>query len=60
MCFGTEAPGSGGAVRPETGKTSDDLVPLIDGMSFLSQEDKLKIFNGTPLKFAPALSKWNN
>lgn len=45
MLFGTEAPGSGGAVRPDTGRPSDDLVPVIDKIDFLSQEDKLKIFN---------------
>jgi len=37
-------------VRPETGKPSDDLVPVIDGLSFLSNEDKLKIFQKNPLK----------
>ncbi len=45
MLFGTEAPGSGGAVRPDTGKASDDLVPVIDSFDFLSHEDKVKIFN---------------
>lgn len=50
MLFGSESPGSGGAIRPETGKPSDDLVPVIDGLSFLSAEDKLKIFQKNPLK----------
>jgi predicted TIM-barrel fold metal-dependent hydrolase len=50
MLFGSESPGSGGALRPETGKPSDDLVPVIDGLSFLSNEDKLKIFQKNPLK----------
>jgi predicted TIM-barrel fold metal-dependent hydrolase len=50
MLFGTESPGSGGAVRPETGRPSDDLVPVIDGLSVLSAEDKLKIFQKNPLK----------
>lgn len=45
MLFGTEAPGSGGAVRPDTGRPSDDLVPVIDKIDFLTAEDKLKIFN---------------
>ena len=48
--FGTESPGSGGAVRPETGKPSDDLVPVIDSLEFLSAEDKLKIFQTNPLR----------
>jgi len=54
--FGTEAPGSGGAVRPETGKTSDALVPIISAFDWLSEDDKLDIFNRTPQKFCTALS----
>lgn len=50
MLFGTEAPGSGGAIRPDTGRPSDDMVPIIDGLDFLSTEDKLKIFNGNVRK----------
>jgi predicted TIM-barrel fold metal-dependent hydrolase len=50
MLFGTEAPGSGGAVRPDTGRPSDDMVPVIDSLGFLSTEDKVKIFNKNPLK----------
>lgn len=45
MLFGTEAPGSGRSIRPATGKTDDDLVPIIDGLDFLSTEDKVSIFN---------------
>lgn len=58
MCFGTEAPGSGRAVRPETGKTSDDLVPVIDSFGFLSAEDKKTIFHDNPAKVVPALAKF--
>jgi len=50
MMFGTEFPGSGGAVRPETGRASDDLFPVIDSLEFLSAEDKLKIFHANPLR----------
>jgi predicted TIM-barrel fold metal-dependent hydrolase len=57
MAFGSEAPGSGNAVRPETGRTSDDLVPVIDSFDFLTREDKVKIFNTTPAKIIPALAK---
>jgi predicted TIM-barrel fold metal-dependent hydrolase len=57
MVFGTEAPGSGRAVRPETGRTSDDLVPVISAFSFLSEEDKIKIFNENPARVVPALAK---
>jgi hypothetical protein len=37
-------------VRPDTGKPSDDLIPVIDSLGFLSAEDKLKIFQKNPLK----------
>lgn len=50
MLFGTEAPGSGGAIRPDTGRPSDDVLPVIDSLEFLSTEDKLKIFHKNPLK----------
>jgi predicted TIM-barrel fold metal-dependent hydrolase len=55
--FGTETPGSGSAVRPETGRPSDDLVPVISKMSFLSEADKLAIFNGNTAKVCPDLAK---
>lgn len=57
MLFGTEAPGSGRAVRPETGKTSDDLIPVISGYDFLTEQDKIEIFNSNPAKVFPALAK---
>ena len=50
MLFGTESPGSGGAIRPDNGKASDDMIPVIDGLTFLSAEDKKKIFQTNPLK----------
>ena len=50
ILFGTESPGSGGAIRPETGMPSDDLIPVIDSLGFLTAEDKLKIFHKNPLK----------
>jgi predicted TIM-barrel fold metal-dependent hydrolase len=59
MVFGTEAPGSGNAIRPETGRPSDDLVPVIDGFGFLSTEDKVNIFNTNPAKVIPAFAKMN-
>ena len=53
MVFGTEAPGSGGAARPDTGRPSDDLVPVINSLPILSAEDKVKIFNTNPKKVFP-------
>jgi predicted TIM-barrel fold metal-dependent hydrolase len=64
-CFGTEAPGSGGAVRkPEdnanqagVGTTSDNLVPVIDSLPFLSEADKIAIMHDNPLKVFPSFAK---
>ena len=50
MAFGTEVPGSGRAVRPETGKPGDDLVRTIDAIEWLTDADKKAIFHDTPLK----------
>ena len=55
VLFGCEAPGAGAAVRPETGKPGDDLVPVIDKMDFLTSADKQNIFNGNAKKFFPLL-----
>ena len=50
VLFGTESPGSGGAIRPDTNRASDDMIPVIDSLGFLSAEDKLKILQKNPLK----------
>ena len=56
MVFGTEAPGSGTSVmNPETGKPSDDLIPVIESMDFLSDEDKRKILRDNAIKLFPRL-----
>jgi hypothetical protein len=39
----------------ETGLTSDNLVPVIGAFDFLSEEDKIKIFNENPARVIPAL-----
>ena len=57
ILFGTETPGSGSAIRPETGKQGDDLVPIIGAMKFLSEAEKLAIFHGNAEKVCPGLSK---
>jgi hypothetical protein len=59
IVFGSEAPGSGRHVNPETGRTGDDLVPVIDSFSFLSEAEKIQIMNGNPKKIFPALAKWD-
>lgn len=57
MLFGTEAPGSGGQKRPESGRPSDDLVPVIGEIDFLSTEDKHNIFHDNAFNAVPRLEK---
>ncbi len=56
-CFGVEAPGSGRTIHPATGKTCDDLVPIISALDWLTDEDRRKIFHDNPAKVCPALAK---
>jgi predicted TIM-barrel fold metal-dependent hydrolase len=57
VLFGTEAPGSGGAIRPESGKPGDDLVPVIGEYDFLSSDDKANIFYNNAFDAVPLLTK---
>ncbi|MCY4624698.1 MAG: amidohydrolase family protein [Chloroflexi bacterium] len=66
--FGTEAPGSGGAVRQagdhksdaNLGRTSDDLLPIFQyyiDQGILSAEDVVDIIHNNPLKVFPQFAK---
>jgi 4-oxalmesaconate hydratase len=44
VLFGTENPGSGSAPNPETGRSFDDIKPLIEEIEFLTAKDRQKIF----------------
>jgi predicted TIM-barrel fold metal-dependent hydrolase len=56
MVFGTEAPGSGTAIRnPETGKPSDDVLAIIDRFPFLNDADKIAMVHDNPLRVFPLL-----
>ena len=57
MLFGTEVPGSGGAPRPETGRPADDLVPVIDKLETLSEQDKIKVFHDNPKRVFPKMGQ---
>ena len=48
--FGSECPGVGSAVNPETGRTFDDIRGLIEGFEWLSPQDKYQIFEGNAKK----------
>ncbi len=42
--FGTECPGVGSSINPETGETMDDIAPYIERFDWLSAADKQAIF----------------
>jgi predicted TIM-barrel fold metal-dependent hydrolase len=42
--FGTENPGSGSSKDPKTGAWLDDLKPVIEGIDWLSEEDRSRVF----------------
>jgi OH-DDVA meta-cleavage compound hydrolase len=43
VLFGTEWPGLGSVIDPDTGRTMDNLAPAINDINWLSQEDKDRI-----------------
>ena len=46
VVFGTENPGSGTALNPETGRSFDDIKALIDGIVFC---EEMSLFLFDPL-----------
>lgn len=44
--FGTERPGSGGGIDPSSGKPYDDIRPVIESITEISEADKKGIFEG--------------
>jgi OH-DDVA meta-cleavage compound hydrolase len=44
--FGAECPGVGSTVNPKTGRTMDDVKPMIDSFEWLSAPQKHAIFEG--------------
>jgi predicted TIM-barrel fold metal-dependent hydrolase len=56
MLFGTEVPGGGtSSLNPWTGKVADDLVPVLEHMDFLTDDDRLAILNGNARRLFPLL-----
>jgi len=51
--FGTENPGTGSYKDPESGLMLDDLKPVIEAISSLSDQDKKNIFEDVPKKVFP-------
>jgi len=48
--FGAECPGVGSSVNPDTGRTFDDIRPLIEGFDWLSAAQKKMIFEDNARK----------
>jgi len=44
VLFATENPGTGSAIDPSTGRSYDDLKPVIENISFLSEQDRRNVF----------------
>ena len=55
VLFGTEKPGSGSAINPDTGRSFDDLKPVIEAMDFLSDDDRGLVFEGNAKSVFPRL-----
>jgi predicted TIM-barrel fold metal-dependent hydrolase len=55
--FGTEKPGSGSAVNPDTGRSFDDLRPVIEGLGILSADEREMVFEGNARRVFPRLAK---
>lgn len=48
--FGSECPGVGSAINPETGETMDHIAPIIAGLDWLSEVEKKMIFEDNARK----------
>ncbi len=48
--FGAECPGVGSTIDPTTGRTRDDIAPMIQNFDWLTAEDKHAIFEGNARK----------
>lgn len=44
--FGAECPGVGSTIDPQTGRTRDDIKPMIERFDWLSADDRAAIFEG--------------
>jgi len=51
--FGTENPGTGSYKDPQSGKMLDDLKPVIEGISTVTEQDRKNIFEDVAKKVFP-------
>lgn len=57
VLFGSEMFGTAKAVDPQTGRTFDDIVPLIEQSQVLTESDKEDVFWRNALRVYPRLAK---
>jgi predicted TIM-barrel fold metal-dependent hydrolase len=55
--FGTERPGSGSAIDPDTGRPFDDIRATLTDIDFLSDDDRDAILTANPLAVFPRAAK---
>ncbi|MEV4381073.1 amidohydrolase family protein [Streptosporangium sp. NPDC049644] len=55
--FGTERPGSGGAINPATGRSFEDFKYTIDRIGFLTDEDRALIYEGNARRVFSRLAR---
>jgi predicted TIM-barrel fold metal-dependent hydrolase len=55
VVFGTENPGSGTALNPETGRSFDDIKALVDEIEFLTPDDRANIYEKNARRLFPRL-----
>jgi OH-DDVA meta-cleavage compound hydrolase len=55
VVFGTENPGSGTALNPETGRAFDDIKALVDEIEFLTPQDRANIYEANARRLFPRL-----
>lgn len=54
--FGSDRPATGSAIDPDTGKSLDDIKPVIESIGWLSEADRAGIFAGNALQAYARLS----
>lgn len=55
VLFGTERPGSGGGIDPDTGRSFDDFKYTIDRIDFLNDQGRSAIYEGNARAIFPRL-----
>src|SRR5258708_7344494 len=55
VVFGTENPGSGTALNPQTGRSFDDIKALLDELDFLTPADRANILEQNARRLFPRL-----